>query len=86
MSIKKPIYLDYQATTPVDERVTQAMLPYLGTMYGNPHSSTHKFGWEAEAALDIARERIADVIGAQVNEIFFTFIDVCYRFWDIISY
>ena len=72
MSIKKPIYLDYQATTPVDERVKEAMLPYLGAMFGNPHSSTHRFGWEAEAALDIARENVAGVIGAKDTEIFFT--------------
>ncbi|UTW57332.1 aminotransferase class V-fold PLP-dependent enzyme [Kordiimonas sp. SCSIO 12603] len=72
MVIKKPIYLDYQATTPVDERVKEAMLPYLGATFGNPHSSTHRYGWEAEAALDIARENVAAVVGAKDKEIFFT--------------
>ncbi len=70
--VKTPIYLDYQATTPMDERVLDAMMPYLTTKFGNPHSSTHRFGWEAEAALDIAREQVAEVIGAKAGEIYFT--------------
>jgi len=70
--VKTPIYLDYQATTPMDDRVLAAMMPYLTTIYGNPHSSTHAFGWQAEAALDIAREQVAAVIGAEPQEIVFT--------------
>jgi cysteine desulfurase len=72
MAIKTPVYLDYQATTPLDERVLDAMMPYLTTHFGNPHSSTHSFGWQAEAALDMAREDVAALIGAQPSEIFFT--------------
>ncbi|WP_262691750.1 cysteine desulfurase family protein [Kordiimonas aestuarii] len=72
MAIKTPIYLDYQSTTPMDPRVLDVMMPYLTEVYGNPHSSTHAFGWQAEAALDFAREQVADVIGAGVDEIFFT--------------
>jgi len=70
--VKTPIYLDYQATTPMDERVLAAMMPYLTTAYGNPHSSTHSFGWQAEAALDIAREQVAGLIAAKPHEIYFT--------------
>ncbi|MFC4348278.1 cysteine desulfurase family protein [Kordiimonas lipolytica] len=70
--VKTPIYLDYQATTPMDERVLDAMMPYLTSKFGNPHSSTHRFGWEAEAALDVAREQVADVIGSETGEIYFT--------------
>ncbi|WP_286831213.1 MULTISPECIES: cysteine desulfurase family protein [Kordiimonas] len=70
--VTTPIYLDYQATTPMDERVLDAMMPYLTSKFGNPHSSTHRFGWEAEAALDIAREQVAEVIGADAGEIYFT--------------
>jgi len=70
--VKTPIYLDYQSTTPMDERVLDAMMPYLTSKFGNPHSSTHRFGWEAEAALDIAREQVSDVIGAKAEEIYFT--------------
>lgn len=71
MSVRTPIYLDYQATTPLDPRVLEAMMPYLTEVFGNPHSSTHSFGWQAEAALDIAREQVAGVIGAKADEIFF---------------
>jgi len=69
---KAPIYLDYQATTPMDEWVLGAMMPYLTTKFGNPHSSTHRYGWEAEAALDVAREQVASLIGASDKEIYFT--------------
>lgn len=72
MSVKTPVYLDYQATTPLDPRVLDAMMPYLTEVFGNPHSSTHAFGWQAEAALDIAREQVAGVIGAKAEEIYFT--------------
>lgn len=69
--MKKPIYLDYQATTPMDERVLESMMPYFTGKFGNPHSSTHSFGWEADAAIDVAREKVAAVIGARDEEITF---------------
>lgn len=68
----RPIYLDMQSTTPVDPRVADAMLPHLTTQYGNPHSRTHAYGWEAEEAVDVARARVASLIGADSREIIFT--------------
>ncbi|KAF7846147.1 hypothetical protein BT93_L5142 [Corymbia citriodora subsp. variegata] len=68
----RPIYLDAQATTPVDPRVLDAMLPYMTGMYGNPHSRTHAYGWESEKADDQAREHVAALIGADPKEIIFT--------------
>ncbi|KAJ2495010.1 cysteine desulfurase, partial [Coemansia sp. RSA 2049] len=67
-----PIYLDAQATTPMDPRVLDAMLPYMTENYGNPHSRTHKYGWESEKAVDVAREQVAGLIGAHLKEIIFT--------------
>ena len=72
MSKTLPIYLDHQATTPVDERVVEVMLAYLREDFGNASSSTHVYGWRAEAAVEDARERTADAIGADANEVIFT--------------
>ena len=67
-----PLYLDYQATTPTDPRVVEAMAPYWTEKFGNPHSRNHHFGWEAEDAVEIARGHVADVIGATAKEVIFT--------------
>ena len=72
--MKLPIYLDYAATCPVDKRVAQKMMDFMtldGT-FGNPASRSHKFGWQAEEAVDIARNQVADLIGADSREIVFT--------------
>ncbi len=71
-NMKFPIYLDYQATTPMDPRVLAKMLPYFTEKFGNPHSRSHAYGWETEAACDIAREQVAALIGATEKEIVFT--------------
>ncbi|WP_277074716.1 IscS subfamily cysteine desulfurase [Simonsiella muelleri] len=72
MTIKTPIYLDYAATTPVDKRVAEKMIPYLTELFGNPASSSHSFGWVAEEAVETARKNIADLINADSKEIVFT--------------
>lgn len=58
-----PTYLDMQATTPLDPRVLDRMLPYWTTNYGNPHSRTHLFGWESEDAVEVARAQVASLVG-----------------------
>ena len=65
-------YLDYQATTPVDPRARDAMLPYLGDHFGNPHSINHVYGWQAADAVRLARGRVAEFVGADDDEIVFT--------------
>ncbi|MDR1660845.1 MAG: IscS subfamily cysteine desulfurase [Azoarcus sp.] len=70
--MKRPIYLDYSATTPVDPRVTQAMIPWLTERFGNPASRSHAFGWEAESAVEEAREHVAALVGAESREIVWT--------------
>ena len=67
-----PIFMDYQSTTPCDPRVLEAMLPYFTQKFGNPHSRSHAYGWEAEEACELARTQVARLIGADAKEIIFT--------------
>ncbi|XP_075428668.1 cysteine desulfurase isoform X2 [Ascaphus truei] len=68
----RPLYMDVQATTPLDPRVLDRMLPFLVNYYGNPHSRTHAYGWESEKAMEKARAQVASLIGADPREIIFT--------------
>lgn len=69
---RPPVYLDYHATTPVDPRVLEVMLPYFTDVFGNPASSSHAWGWKAQEAVEEARRRVAALIGASAREIIFT--------------
>src|SRR5205085_5128184 len=70
--MKKPIYLDYSATTPVDPRVAQKMIPYLTEHFGNPASRSHSFGWDSEKAVEEARAHVADLVNCDPKEIVWT--------------
>ena len=70
--MKLPIYLDYQSTTPIDPRVIDVMTKSMKEDIGNPHSRTHSYGWKSEELVEIARRQVADLIGADPKEIFFT--------------
>jgi cysteine desulfurase len=72
MSVRQPIYLDHHATTPVDPRVLESMLPYFTERFGNAASKQHAFGWDAADAVEQARSKVADLIGAGAREIVFT--------------
>jgi cysteine desulfurase len=72
VTAKKPLYLDYHATTPVDPKVLELMLPYFTERFGNAASRQHAYGWEAQGAVDAAREQVAALIGASAGEIVFT--------------
>ena len=71
-NIRTPVYLDYHATTPVDPRVLEKMLPWFTEKFGNPHSGSHAFGREAAEAVEFARAQVAELIGAEAREIIFT--------------
>src|SRR5512147_3337380 len=72
MTLKFPIYLDYSATTPVDPRVAEKMIPYLVEKFGNPASRSHAFGWEAERAVEEAREQVAALVNCDAKELVWT--------------
>jgi len=71
-TVGRPLYLDMQATTPMDPRVLDAMLPYMTGQFGNAHSRTHVYGWESDAAVEAARAQVASLVGADAKEIIFT--------------
>lgn len=70
--VTRPIYLDYQSTTPCDPRVLKTMIPYFTEEFGNPHSRSHAYGWRAEEAVEIARAQVAAIIHADPREVIFT--------------
>ncbi len=69
---RAPVYFDYHATTPVDPRVVEAMLPYFTQLFGNPASASHQFGWKAQEAVEESRRKVAALLGAAAREIIFT--------------
>ena len=72
MTVHTPIYLDYSATTPVDPRVAEKMIPYITEHFGNPASRSHSFGWTAEQAVEEARDEVAKLVNADPREIVWT--------------
>jgi len=72
MAVELPVYMDHNATTPIDPRVLEAMLPFLTSAFGNAASRSHSFGWEAEAAVAEAREKVAELIGAEPKDLVMT--------------
>jgi len=68
----KVVFFDFQSTTPLDPRVLDAMMPYMTYQFGNPHSKSHEYGWEAEKAVETARLQVASLINADAKEIIFT--------------
>ncbi len=72
MTLHLPIYMDYSATTPVDPRVADAMIPYLTEKFGNPASRSHSFGWVADEAVERARDQVASLVNADPKEIVWT--------------
>ena len=72
LTLQRPVYMDYGATTPVDPRVAEAMIPYLFEKFGNPASRSHAYGWEAEAAVEDARSNVAALLNADPREIVWT--------------
>ena len=69
---RQPVYLDYHATTPVDRRVLERMIPFFSETFGNPASSTHQWGWRAQEAVEASRREVASLIGASPREVYFT--------------
>lgn len=72
MRVGNAIYMDYQSTTPLDPAAREAMLPFMGDKFGNPHSSSHRFGWEADASIEVARGQVAELAGVNVDDLYFT--------------
>ncbi|MEP6794873.1 MAG: aminotransferase class V-fold PLP-dependent enzyme, partial [Saprospiraceae bacterium] len=70
--MKRPIYLDYHSTTPVDPLVLDAMLPYFTEYFGNPASRSHPYGWQASEAVEIARNQVSDLLNVTPHDLFFT--------------
>lgn len=70
--VQRPIYLDYQSTTPCDPRVLETMIPYFTEEFGNPHSRSHAYGWRAEEAVEVARSHVAAILNADPREVIFT--------------
>ena len=68
----KPVYLDYSATTPIDPRVVEAMMPYLTDSFGNPASRSHSFGWSAEQAVESSRKFVSELVGCDSKELVWT--------------